>query len=309
MTITLDEVLAVVRQIEPDAARAGKLGPEALTHLRVLVRSDDLSLARRAASVTTKIDDPRARDVVGIAAKSPHPEIRLAAASELWRLAKHDVTRLAVRLLADPDQVVRRRTLRSLAVVVADTQPKPSLRRQIAAMAARDPSPANRALAEVVAHRGSKEAIPLENLHAALSSGIAPRDLAPALDRKDDFPSVEQLAASRDTDVAASAVLLATMLAARTARPVVERAALDRRVKVREAAASTAARVPGGSELLRALLLDKHPGVREAAFVSAARSRLPGFRKIATRLSTSDPDERIRALAAEFLRAPPQTFR
>lgn len=99
------------------------------------------------------------------------------------------------------------------------------------------------------------------------------------------------------------------MIAARAARPVVERAALDKRVKVREAAASVAARVPGGSELLHGLLDDKHPRVREAAFFSAARSRLPGLRKIATRLSKSDPDKRVRAVAAEYLRAPPQTFR
>jgi hypothetical protein len=234
--------------------------------------------------------------------------VRLAAASELWRLAEFDITKLAVRMLADPDQTVRHRTLRSLARSVPTVPPKPSLQRQIEVTAARDPDPANRALATVVARHGSRQPITLEEIHTAIAAGIPTRELAPALDRKA-LVQLEKLATARETNVAASAVMLATAIAARAARPIVEHAAAERRAKVREAAASVAGRVPGGSELLRALIRDKNPEVRQAAFLSAARTRLPELKEIATRLAKSDPDTGMRDLAADFLRSRPQSFR
>jgi HEAT repeat protein len=304
MPVTKDQVLAVVRLIEPDPAAAAKLGPDALPHLRALIRGDDISVARRAASVATKIHDPRAVRVVSLAAANEHPEVRLAAAAELWRLAEFDVGRPAARLLADLDPAVRRRVLRSLAHI-GPASLKPALTRRVRVIAARDPHPANRALASVLAQRAAGE-VSAADVRAALTADLPVRELGPALG-KAALPHLAALARDRGAEVAAKAVALAATLSPRHATPIAELAATDRRPKVRAAAASVAGRVPGGQELLRALLGDGNARVRETALVTSARSRLPGLREITTRLAETDPDARVRALAAEYLSGPRTT--
>ena len=303
MAVTKTEVVAVVRQIEPDPAAAARLGPDALPHLRKLVVGEDISVARRAASVATKIHDRRALAVVSLAANSEHPEVRLAAAAELWRLAEFDVTKLATRALVDLDPAVRRRGLRSVALMSPDVL-KPTLRKRLEAVGARDLHPANRALASALTARLAGEVSAAE-VRAALGAGLSVRELAPALGRTA-LPHLAELAHARDVKVAANAVSLAAALSAKQAAPVVEEATQDRRPQVRAAAAAVAARVPGGKELLRGLLSDVNARVREAAFVASARAKLAGLRKIAAVLADEDPDPRVRALAAEYLREPPR---
>jgi HEAT repeat protein len=91
MSVTREDVLRVVQLIEPNAEAAAALGPEALPHLRALLSDEDVSVASRAASVAMKIDDPATVRVAGAASRSPHPEVRIAAAAELWRLADFNV--------------------------------------------------------------------------------------------------------------------------------------------------------------------------------------------------------------------------
>jgi HEAT repeat protein len=301
MVVTREQVLKVVRRIEPEPAAAAKLGPEALPHLRKLVQDEDLSVASRSASVATKIHDRRAVPVVLLAADSPHPEVRLAVAGELWRLAEFDVAKPATRALADIDPAVRHAALRSLAQV-SPASLKPALRQRIEAIGARDRHPGNRALATALTARlGGK--VTAEVVRATLAAGLPVRELAPALGQAA-LPYLADLARARDVNVAVSAVTLAPALAAKQAAPVVKQAAEDRRPQVRAAAAAVANRVPGGNELLRQLLSDANARVREAAFLSAANGNLPGLKKLATGLARRDPDKRVRALAAAYLEGP-----
>ena len=301
MAVTKAQVEAVVRRIEPDPAAAAKLGPDALPHLRKLVVDEDISVARRAASVATKIHDRRALPVVTLAAASEHPEVRLAAASELWRLAEFDVTKLAARALADLDPTVRRHGLRSVAQVPAELI-KPALRRRVDVVGARDPHPANRALASALAAR-LDEQVTADEVRAALAAGLSVSELALALGEAA-LPHLPDLVRMRDVNAAVNAVLLASALAPRKAAPVVEQAAQDRRPLVRAAAAAAAPRLPSGKELLPDLLSDANARVREAAFMGAVRGKLPGLRKIAAAIAESDPDPHLRALAADYLSIP-----
>lgn len=301
MAVTKTEVVAVVRQIEPDPAAAAKLGPDALPYLRKLVVDADISVARRAASVATKIHDPRALAVVSLAAASEHPEVRLAAAAELWRLAEFDVTKLATRALVDLDPAVRRRALRSVGHMSPDLL-KPALRKRVAVVGARDLHPANRALASALTARLAGE-VSAADVRAALAAGLSVRELAPALGQGA-LPHLADLAHARDVKVAVNAVSLASALSAKQSAQLVQEAARDRRPQVRAAAAAVAARAPGGKELLRSLLSDGNARVREAAFVSAVRAKLAGLKEIAAGLAETDPDPRVRELAAEYLRGP-----
>jgi HEAT repeat protein len=303
VAVTRSQVLAVVRLIEPNVVAAQKLGPDALPHLRKLIRDEDIGLARRAASVATKISDARAVSVVTVATQSPHPEVRLAAAAELWRLAKFDVAKPALRLIADPDPSVRRRTLRSLLTIVQSTALKPAVRRVVEAAATRDAHPANRFLAAAIVRRENGSSPTAEDVRGALAAGVPVRELAPGLGR-DALEYLPALVKARDANVAAEAVVLAAALAAKDARPIVEQAASDRRAAVRAAAASVAGRVPRSQALTRMLLDDRDARVRAAALITAGRTKVPGLKKIASNLADNDPDERVRALAAEILRGP-----
>lgn len=300
--MTREKVLEVVRLIEPEPAAAAKLGPEALPHLRKLIRDKDVSVARRATSVATKIHDKRAVPVVALAAASEHPEVRLAAAAELWRLGAFNITKPGTQLLGDLDPAVRRRAVRSLAQI-GPAKLAPALGQRVQALAARDRDPATRALAGAVAARAAGE-ISSADVRAALASPLGVRDLAPALG-KAALPHLPELALARDTVTAAKAVGLAAALSPKEAAPIVERAAADRRPQVRVAAAEVAGRVPGGQALLRTLLDDGNALVRQTALISSARAKLPGLSEIAARLADADPDKRVRALAAEYLRGRP----
>lgn len=302
--MTKAQVLAVVRLIEPNPAAAAKLGPDALPHLRALIRGDDIGIARRAASVATKIHDRRAVAVVSLAAESVHPEVRLAAAAEVWRLAEFDVGKPVARLLSDRDPAVRRRALRSLAQLPAASL-KPALRERVQVIGARDSHPANRALATALSRRTAAK-LSAADVRAALAGGLPVRELVPALGKRA-LPHLSELAGARETEIAAKAVALAAALSPKQAAPIVEQAAADRRPQLRVAAAGVAGRIPGGKELLRTLLADANARVRETALIVAARGRLSGLREIATRLAESDRDARVRALAAEYLRGPPTT--
>jgi hypothetical protein len=179
----------------------------------------------------------------------------------------------------------------------------PAVRELVEAMAVRDPLPANRAIAAPIADRLRKRQTTMREVRAALSSRATPEEVVQALGPA----AQEQLASiARGSNVtlAERALPALVLVSPRKARPVVEDLAGDRRGRLRAAAATAAARVPGGRAIVEPLLADDDPNVRAAAFVAAARLRFPRMRELASELLEKDPDERVRQLAAEFLRGP-----
>jgi HEAT repeat protein len=301
MPVTREDVLRVVHLIEPNAERAVALGPEALPHLRALLSDEDVSVALRAASVAMKIKDRASVRVAGAAARSPHPEVRLAAAAELWRLADFDLRTPLSRLLVDTDPAVRRRAILSVGRLAGVTTVPTPVTQLVEAMAARDPLPANRAIAAPISDRLRDRRLTRREVRDALSARATPEEVAQALGHNAE-QHLETIARGANVTLAERALTALALVTPRRAVPVVEELATDRRPRLRALAATTAARIPRGRAIVGPLLGDDDPNVRAAAFVSAARLRLPGLREIATRLAETDPDERVRQLAAEYLR-------
>jgi HEAT repeat protein len=301
MPVTREDVLQVVRLIEPNVEAAVRLGPEALPHLRALLSDEDVSVATRAASVATKIKDPAAVRVAGAASRSPHPEVRLAAAAELWRLADFNLRTPLSRLLVDADPAVRRRAIVSVGRLVGAAEVPAPVVELVQAMAARDPLPANRAIAAPIAARLRNRRLTARAVRIALSARATPEEMAQAFGR-DAKQHLVTIARGPNATLAERALRTLALTAPRQTVPVLEDVATDRRPRLRAAAAATAARVPGGRAIVGPLLEDEDATVRGSAFVAAARLRLPGLRDVAARLVETDPDERVRRLAEEYLR-------
>lgn len=112
--VTMQDVRAQLERDEPNYAEAAHLGPGALPHLVILVRGDDPLIASKAVYLASLIRDPRALDLVEMAARSPHPAVRVAAAGALRNLAVIP-DKLWEHLLRDPDVGVRKATLDAAA--------------------------------------------------------------------------------------------------------------------------------------------------------------------------------------------------
>jgi HEAT repeat protein len=303
MSVTREDVLRVVQLIEPNVEAAVRLGPEALPHLRALLADEDVSVATRAASVAMKINDPATVRVAGAASRSIHPEVRLAVAAELWRLGDFNVRTPLSRLLVDADPDVRRRAIVSVGRLATVAAVPRGIGDAVEAMAVRDPLPANRAIAAPISDRLGDRPITAREVRAALSAHATPEEVAQALGR-DVEEQLAAIARGANVTLAERAVAALVHVAPRRALAVVGDLADDRRARVRAAAATAAARVPGGREIVGPLLEDDDARVRAAALVAAARLRLPRLRETAGVLAEEDPDERVRQLAAEYLRGP-----
>jgi HEAT repeat protein len=299
--VTREDVLAVVQLIEPNIERAVALGPEALPHLRVLLSDDDVSVATRAASVAMKINDPATVRVAGAASRSPHPEVRLAAAADLWRLGNFNLRTPLSRLLVDADPAVRRRAILSVGRLAAVSSHPLAVTELVQAMASRDPLPANRAIAAPVAGRLRDRPPTGREVREVLASHVTPEEVAQALGR-DAEQALGTIARGSNVTLAERALAALAQVAPRKAVLTVEELAKGKHARLRAAAAAASGRVPGGRRIVAPLLEDDDARVRGAAFITAARLRLAGLRDIAARLAESDPDERVRQLAAEYLR-------
>jgi hypothetical protein len=115
MVVTLEQVIAVLAPDEPNYEIASKLGPDALPHLDALIKGDDISLAVKATSLASFIQDDRSADVLINAAKSKHDVVRLAAASGSPNLKVKGVHSVLKLLSADKDPSISRRAKKSLA--------------------------------------------------------------------------------------------------------------------------------------------------------------------------------------------------
>ena len=145
MAVTREQVLAQLYPDEPRFEQAAQLGPEALPHLMQIVREGDPELASKATSLAGIINAAGSAEVVGAAAGSYDPVIRVAAAAALGNLAEMP-SPLAQSMLEDEDVGVRKLALRSL-----ERQQPAGFKQKAQQMAANDSHPVLRELAARVA--------------------------------------------------------------------------------------------------------------------------------------------------------------
>jgi HEAT repeat protein len=170
MPVTRDDVVSALLPDEPRYDAAARLGPEALPHLQELVRGEDPNLASKAASLATRIKDPRSLEVLSEASDHPHVVVRIAAAGELWRLGRFGIGDLVARQLADNDPQVRLLAVNS-AVRAPDV---PHVEERLQAIALRDPVPEVRTRAADVLRRTGR----LERLRGVIRGERPPGDTA-----------------------------------------------------------------------------------------------------------------------------------
>src|SRR5687767_14479472 len=103
MSITMEEVRAVLDPEEPDYAQAARLGPDAVPHLETLVRGTDRMIASKATYAASLINDSRAVSVINTATRSNFPEVRVAAAAGARNLATPLAADVLLALIDDHD--------------------------------------------------------------------------------------------------------------------------------------------------------------------------------------------------------------
>lgn len=153
MPVTLNQVRAHLMPEEPDYEQAAaELGPEALPVLRDLVAGADKHLGSKAAYLASMLDDPRSADVLLAAAESPHPVVRVAAASGVRNLraggggesadGTDPLDAVVERLLRDDDFGVRKVAVQSL-----NASGSPKARERLSRIADDDPDETMRGIA------------------------------------------------------------------------------------------------------------------------------------------------------------------
>jgi hypothetical protein len=103
MTITVEDVRAVLQPEEPNYERGAALGPEAIPHLAVLASDPDPLMAAKAVELAGRIGGPGALQVVSRAARSPAATLRVASAAACAHLPTTDADAVIVSLLDDSD--------------------------------------------------------------------------------------------------------------------------------------------------------------------------------------------------------------
>ncbi len=114
MAVRFEDVLAVINPDEPDYDSASTLGPDALPHLEKIIRGNDPGLAMKATHLAGRLRDPRAADVLSVAARSADAVVRVAAASAASHLPEEARSRLVLQFLDDEDRGVRKWGLRAV---------------------------------------------------------------------------------------------------------------------------------------------------------------------------------------------------
>ena len=132
MPVTMKQVLAEIDRDEPDYAKAAKLGPEAVPHLRQIAEADDPLRASKAAYLASLIPGKESLDLLTAAAGRHEAEIRVAVAHAL-RNTKNAPHAVLEQLLDDRDPGVRKVTLRTVGHLKV-----PALRDKVATIAKND---------------------------------------------------------------------------------------------------------------------------------------------------------------------------
>jgi hypothetical protein len=147
MPVTMKQVRAHLDPDEPDYAAAAQLGPGAIPHLKQLVQGADPMLASKAAYLASLIQSGQSADVLELAARSSHDEVRVAAAAGLRNLSQVPGP-LLDNLLKDLDPGVRKVTLHSLAA-----KPVAGVKTKVEDIAKNDPDELLRDLAKDIFNR------------------------------------------------------------------------------------------------------------------------------------------------------------
>ncbi len=143
MPITMQQVLARLDTDEPDYAALATLGPEAVPHLKVLVRGDDPGIAAKAAYLASMIASDESADVIEAASASSDEIVRVAAAAGMRNWAPSKAGPTVERLLDDQDAGVRKQALQAAtALGMSVLEPK------VKKMATSDPEKGLRQLAK-----------------------------------------------------------------------------------------------------------------------------------------------------------------
>jgi HEAT repeat protein len=147
MVQSLDAVRQQLNVYEPDyAILTRELGPDAAPHLRALVTDEDEGVASKAAYLASLL--PGQAQTLALAARSPSPVVRVAAAAGTANLTGADVVEPLTGLLDDADVGVRKTALRSATRLQAT-----ELRETVQQMEQGDPDNAIRQLArEAMSH-------------------------------------------------------------------------------------------------------------------------------------------------------------
>ena len=124
MPITMQQILARLDTDEPEYAALAALGPEAIPHLKVLVRSDDPGIAAKAAYLATLINTDESADIMEAASASPHETVRVAAAAGMRNLTAAKAGPWVERLLDDSDPGVRKQALQTVSALDLSVDPK-----------------------------------------------------------------------------------------------------------------------------------------------------------------------------------------
>jgi hypothetical protein len=120
MSVTMEDVLAVLEPEEPNYTNIENLGPECLPHLQSLFRGNDALLASKAAYAASLLPNSAAHDLVLAAAQSDSPSLRAAATGGAGNLPIQAAAFVLVDLLADRDTSVRNKAEAIVAADVAD---------------------------------------------------------------------------------------------------------------------------------------------------------------------------------------------
>jgi hypothetical protein len=120
----MQQILARLDTDEPEYAALAALGPEAIPHLKVLVRSDDPGIAAKAAYLATLINTDESADIMEAASASPHETVRVAAAAGMRNLTAAKAGPWVERLLDDSDPGVRKQALQTISALDLSVDPK-----------------------------------------------------------------------------------------------------------------------------------------------------------------------------------------
>lgn len=134
MTVSMQDVRALLDPEEPDYGAVAGLGPDSLPHLRSLVQSDDVMLASKAAYAASVLASDSGLDVIETAARHDDPILRAAAAAASRNLPKRSARRVLLDLVTDADPGVRKIARSSapddatgeLAERMAEEEPEPA---------------------------------------------------------------------------------------------------------------------------------------------------------------------------------------
>lgn len=124
MVVTMQQVLDALTPFEPEYNEAKIFGPEALTHLEILVNTAEPLLASKAASMASMIQDSTSVSILMAAANSKFREVRVAAAYGSRNLLTGEVNKVLDVLKNDQDCNIRNIALKIMEARSGDAQKK-----------------------------------------------------------------------------------------------------------------------------------------------------------------------------------------